>query len=183
MVSKNNIFNHSKKLADNKQRFAIKKFTVGCASVLIGTTIYMSGVSADQVGVDTSSTDNKIETVQVSDGTDESDSESSSDGKENTESSESVVQDSTSVVDENAIQVDNLSEDANVESFDEVKDDSNNSTIEDNVATEFTDNSNNNVSEQSNSVFRKVVENTEQPLVTNDSVSLSDGTTVTADST
>ncbi len=38
MLSKNNTDFYSAKLAPKHQKFAIKKFTVGVASVLIGTT-------------------------------------------------------------------------------------------------------------------------------------------------
>lgn len=51
MVSRKNIWNKQKQITDKHQRFAIKKLTVGVASVLIGTTFFGigSGASADQI--------------------------------------------------------------------------------------------------------------------------------------
>ncbi|WP_304976439.1 Rib/alpha-like domain-containing protein, partial [uncultured Ligilactobacillus sp.] len=50
MLSKNNKNLYSQKMEPKQQRFAIKKFTVGVASVLIGTTfaIHAGSVSADE---------------------------------------------------------------------------------------------------------------------------------------
>ena len=53
MLSKNNTDLYTNKLAPKRQKFAIKKFTVGVASVLVGTTFALyagtSHVAADQV--------------------------------------------------------------------------------------------------------------------------------------
>lgn len=40
MLSKNNLSEHLRKMNEKKERFSIRKFTVGAASVLIGFTIF-----------------------------------------------------------------------------------------------------------------------------------------------
>lgn len=100
MVSKNNLINHLKFKSDNKQRFAIKKFTVGAASVLIGTTLYAGGMVAHADEANTI-TDNVVESV-VNTATDDSDKDKSDDdfGSESTVSENNneapVVNDSES---------------------------------------------------------------------------------------
>lgn len=61
MLSKNNKKLQAQKMEPKQQRFAIKKFTVGVASVLIGTTFALYGgnsnVSADENAASDASTE------------------------------------------------------------------------------------------------------------------------------
>ncbi|MDY2992486.1 Rib/alpha-like domain-containing protein [Ligilactobacillus animalis] len=63
MLSKNNTDLYANKLAPKRQKFAIKKFTVGVASVLVGTTFALyagtSHVAADQVEPNTAQSTTK----------------------------------------------------------------------------------------------------------------------------
>ena len=92
MVSKNNIVNHLKFKSDNKQRFTIKKFAVGAASVLIGTTLYVGSGSVSADEVNSASGDNVAEVVTSLD-------DVSDDKTEDVKSSETddVVDDATTV--------------------------------------------------------------------------------------
>ncbi|MDE6377026.1 MAG: YSIRK-type signal peptide-containing protein, partial [Ligilactobacillus sp.] len=58
MLSKNNTDQYTEKLAPKRQKFAIKKFTVGVASVLVGMTFALyagsSQALADQANTETS---------------------------------------------------------------------------------------------------------------------------------
>ena len=70
MLSKNNTDLYANKLAPKRQKFAIKKFTVGVASVLVGTTFALyagtSHVAADQVEPNTAQSATK-DTVEQKD--------------------------------------------------------------------------------------------------------------------
>ena len=72
MLSKNNTDLYANKLAPKRQKFAIKKFTVGVASVLVGTTFGLysgtSHVAADQVEPNTAQSATK-DTVEQKDET------------------------------------------------------------------------------------------------------------------
>ncbi|WOY89087.1 Rib/alpha-like domain-containing protein [Ligilactobacillus murinus] len=72
MLSKNNTDLYANKLAPKRQKFAIKKFTVGVASVLVGTTFALyagtSHVAADQVEPNTAQSATK-DTVEQKDET------------------------------------------------------------------------------------------------------------------
>lgn len=91
MLSKNNNNLWNEKMEPKKQRFAIKKFTVGVASVLIGTTFafYAGGNSAsadtsltgnvsEEERIDTTKPDQKVtlSTSQTTEGVDTSDQQS-----------------------------------------------------------------------------------------------------------
>ena len=72
MLSKNNTDLYANKLAPKRQKFAIKKFTVGVASVLVGTTFALyagtNHVAADQVEPNTAQSATK-DTVEQKDET------------------------------------------------------------------------------------------------------------------
>ena len=61
MLSKNNKKLQAQKMEPKQQRFAIKKFTVGVASVLVGTTFAMysgaGNVSADETATENTSSE------------------------------------------------------------------------------------------------------------------------------
>lgn len=61
MLSKNNKKLQAQKMESKQQRFAIKKFTVGVASVLVGTTFAMysgaGNVSADETATENTSSE------------------------------------------------------------------------------------------------------------------------------
>lgn len=65
MLSKRNQ-DLNKNLADEKQRFSIRKFNVGAASVLLGTSL-MLGVSTQVAHADSNVNDNSIATINASD--------------------------------------------------------------------------------------------------------------------
>lgn len=58
MTGKNNHYEIERKMAPSKQRFGIKKLTIGTASVLLGAIFMVGGthsVSADQAAASSSS--------------------------------------------------------------------------------------------------------------------------------
>ncbi|WP_034538358.1 YSIRK signal domain/LPXTG anchor domain surface protein [Lactobacillus psittaci] len=65
MLSKNNKKQYALKHANGKQHFALRKTTLGLASVLLSTTLYLGGYSAQEVhAADTDTTVNNGETTQ-----------------------------------------------------------------------------------------------------------------------
>ncbi len=64
MVSKNNYSEKMRKIRPQKQRFSIRKFTVGAASVLIGLTFM--GVNNQEVQADTTfAPEESVKVVQL----------------------------------------------------------------------------------------------------------------------
>lgn len=61
MLSKNNFKERLRKMEPKKERFSIRKFTVGVASVLIGFSIF--GMSSQSVKADTDTDKGKTEPV------------------------------------------------------------------------------------------------------------------------
>ena len=53
MLSKNNYQEKIRKMENKKERFSIRKFSVGAASVLIGFTIFGLGAGSKSVKADT----------------------------------------------------------------------------------------------------------------------------------
>ena len=66
MLSKNNTYLKKKKIANQSQRFGLRKLSIGTVSVLLGTLLFMgnSQASADTT-TDTASTDTEAKTASA----------------------------------------------------------------------------------------------------------------------
>ena len=169
MVSKNNLVNHLKFKSDTKQRFTIKKFTVGAASVLVGTTLYVGSmvVSADEVNTITDS-DSVVESVVDTDADDSDKNTSNKDEDSNLESTVSENSNEPSVVNDS-----NNTEtvESKVATSEVVENDDTNTVNEDvskAVATDDLGKDTSNKDGDSN-LESTVSENSNEPSVVNDS--------------
>ncbi|WP_143441425.1 mucin-binding protein, partial [Ligilactobacillus murinus] len=115
MLSKNNYKLQARKLESKRQHFTIKKFTVGVASILVGST-FAIGVSNDQVFADDTNAsvvenvdetqENPPDSVTLSSTAPESTADASTDVSSNTSADQAVDANATESVADQAVDTD-----------------------------------------------------------------------------